>query len=107
MDLTGRVAVVTGASRGLGRAIALRLPDAGAAVVVAARTAADLEVLVAEIHAAGGQALAVVADVSDESQAERLIARAAEAFDHLIDILVNNPGSTFLAAIAHIDTGAW
>ena len=107
MELAGQVAVVTGAGRGLGRAIALRLAQAGATVVVAARTAADLDALVADIERAGGHALAVVADVSDEAQAERLIATAAAAYANQIDLLVNNAGWTFRGAITEIDTENW
>jgi NAD(P)-dependent dehydrogenase (short-subunit alcohol dehydrogenase family) len=107
MDLSGQVAIVTGAGRGLGRAIAVRLAQAGAAVVVAARTAADLDSLVAEIESAGGRALACVADVSDESQAQRVVATAAAAFGNQIDVLVNNAGWTFRGAIADIDTANW
>ncbi|MCA1644714.1 MAG: SDR family oxidoreductase [Chloroflexi bacterium] len=107
MDLADQVAIVTGAGRGLGRAIALRLAQAGAALVVAARTAADLDSLVAEIAAARGRAIAVVADVSVDADAQRLVDTAAAAFDRHIDVLVNNAGWTFRGAVTDIGTADW
>ncbi len=94
MLLEGKVAVVTGASRGIGRAIAETLAAEGATVVVnyQANTAAA-EAVVAGIRERGGQALAVAADVSDMAAAEGLIRAALEAYDH-IDIVVNNAGTT-------------
>ncbi len=91
--LTGKVAVITGASRGIGKAVALELAAQGALIVASARNAGLLEALVAEIAAAGGQAVAVVSDVSSADDADRLVARAVEAFGRL-DILVNNAGIT-------------
>jgi 3-oxoacyl-[acyl-carrier protein] reductase len=106
MDLSGQVALVTGAGRGLGRAIALRLSRAGAAVVVVARTASDLESLVAEITASGGRANAVIADVSVDADARRMV-DAAAAFGGHIDLLVNNAGWTFRGAVTDIGTADW
>ena len=89
-ELAGRVAVVTGSARNIGRAIALQLAHAGAAVVVSARSAAaEAEAVVREIADAGGRAVAQVADVTEPGDVERLIGRAVEAFGRL-DILVNN-----------------
>ena len=94
MLLEGKVAVVTGASRGIGRAIAETLAAEGATVVVNYQSnAAAAEAVVAGIHARGGQALAVAADVSDMAAAEGLVRAALEAYDH-IDIVVNNAGTT-------------
>ncbi|MGQ9926253.1 MAG: 3-oxoacyl-[acyl-carrier-protein] reductase [Chloroflexaceae bacterium] len=94
IDLAGRVAVVTGASRGIGRAIAVTLATAGAAVIVNYRdNAAAAEATVAAIDAAGGQARAVQADVSQAGAADLLIKNALDGFGRL-DILVNNAGIT-------------
>jgi len=90
--LEGRVALVTGSSRGLGRAIALRLAARGATVVAAARGDHAAGV-VEEIRAAGGQAEIASADVTDEAAVAALVARALERFGR-IDILVNNAGIT-------------
>ena len=94
MDLRGKVAVVTGASRGIGRAIALELAGLGASVVVNYRSNADAATEVVEaIEAKGGQAIAVQADVGDFEQAARLIKTATESLGR-VDILVNNAGTT-------------
>ena len=92
--LKDQVAIVTGASRGIGRAIALQLASQGAKVVVnyaSSSTAADE--VVAEITAAGGEAIAVQADVSQENQVDTLIKTTLEKFQR-VDILVNNAGIT-------------
>ncbi|MBD2252587.1 3-oxoacyl-[acyl-carrier-protein] reductase [Nostoc parmelioides] len=93
-NLRGQVAVVTGASRGIGRAIALELANYGATVVVnyaSSSTAADE--VVAEITGAGGEAVALKADVSQVDQVDNLINAAIDKFKR-IDILVNNAGIT-------------
>lgn len=87
----GRIALITGASRGLGRAIALRLAGDGARVVVNyARSASQAEELVERIRHDGGQAVALQADVTDEAQVRRLVERAAAHFGSDIEIVVNN-----------------
>ncbi|MEN8688125.1 MAG: 3-oxoacyl-[acyl-carrier-protein] reductase [Desulfuromonadales bacterium] len=91
--LSEKVAVVTGASRGIGRAIALALVAQGAKVVASARNAQALDDLVAEIETQGGEATAVAGDVALESDAARLIEQAVAAYGQ-IDILVNNAGIT-------------
>jgi 3-oxoacyl-[acyl-carrier protein] reductase len=89
-ELTGRVAIVTGAGRNIGRAIALELAAGGAAIVVNGRgNRANIEAVVGEIGARGGKALAVIADVTNEDAVERMAAAAIEHFGR-IDILVNN-----------------
>jgi 3-oxoacyl-[acyl-carrier protein] reductase len=89
-ELAGRVALVTGAGRNIGRAIALALADAGAAVVLNARQARDeIEAVRAEVEARGGRALAAIADVTDEDAVARMVAAAGDAFGRL-DVLVNN-----------------
>jgi NAD(P)-dependent dehydrogenase (short-subunit alcohol dehydrogenase family) len=90
-DLTGQVALVTGASSGLGRRFAEVLAAAGASVVVAGRRVDRLEELVAEIVARGGKAAAVTVDVSDVASLAEAVARAEAAFGTLT-ILVNNAG---------------
>ncbi len=89
--LDGQVAVVTGGGTGIGRGVAAALAQAGARVVVCGRRAEPLTEVVEAIRAAGGEALAVTADVSDEADAEALITAALERFGPL-DILVNNAG---------------
>ena len=98
-DLTGRVAVVTGASRGIGKALALRLARDGAAVSVAAKSEQSTDRLPGSIHetaeeirAAGGRALAVATDVRDEDAVRNLIERTVSEFGR-IDILINNAGA--------------
>ena len=94
MLLEGKIAIVTGASRGIGRAIAEMLAAEGATVVVNYQSNAEAaEAVVSAITAAGGRALAVRADVSDTAAAEGLIKAAIDAFGH-IDIVVNNAGTT-------------
>jgi 7-alpha-hydroxysteroid dehydrogenase len=91
--LTDKVAVVSGAGKGIGRGIALGFAEAGAHVVCAARTAADIESVAAEVKALGRRAIAVPTDVMQSDQLERLIAVTAEEFGR-IDVLVNNAGGT-------------
>jgi 3-oxoacyl-[acyl-carrier protein] reductase len=92
-SLEGKIAIVTGASRGIGRAIALRLAEDGATLVLAARTAADLEKVAAKITAAGGKATCVPGDLRD-ADAPAALVKAAIAAHGAIDILVNNAGAT-------------
>lgn len=88
-----KVAVVTGASRGIGRSIALALAGEGAKIVASARNSAELEKLVAEISEKGGEAIAVAGDVAVTADADRLVESAVVAYGRL-DILVNNAGIT-------------
>lgn len=90
-SLKGKVAIVTGASRGLGKSIALGYAKAGAEVVVAARNKESLEELVACIEQDGGSALAVQCDISKEEDLLNLVAKTIERYSR-IDILVNNAG---------------
>ncbi|HSE03256.1 MAG TPA: 3-oxoacyl-[acyl-carrier-protein] reductase [Methylomirabilota bacterium] len=91
--LAGKVAVVTGGSRGIGLAIARLLAEDGASVVVSGRDAARLDAAVKELEALGAPALAVVADASKREDADRLVDAARERFGR-IDVLVNNAGIT-------------
>jgi 3-oxoacyl-[acyl-carrier protein] reductase len=92
LDLSGRVAIVTGASRGIGRAVARTLAAAGAAVVAGAR-GDHAAAVVEEISASGGQAIAVALDVTDDATIAAALAQATAAFGK-VDILVNNAGIT-------------
>src|SRR5688572_9149337 len=91
MRLGGQVAVVTGAGRGIGRAIAIALAKEGAEVVVCARTTSDIEAVVTEIQRGGGTGLAITADVTKAYDVDALVTRTKTELGH-IDILVNNAG---------------
>ena len=108
MKLEGRVALVTGASQGIGHACALALAREGASVAVAARNRQKLEELVAEIAAAGGKSAAfvVVMDVSDEAQVKSGIKSALGQFGK-IDILVNNAGITRDQLVMRMKRADW
>ncbi|MCA9985651.1 MAG: SDR family oxidoreductase [Anaerolineales bacterium] len=107
LTLSGKVALVTGASRGIGRAIARGYAAAGAAVGCAARDEAGLASLVAEIEAAGGRAVALPTDVTDEKAVNRMVTGAVDAFGGL-DILVANAGVNLSRAdVADSDTATW
>jgi hypothetical protein len=93
MRLNGRVAVVTGAGRGLGEAIALRFAAEGAAVALNDMDATTAAATVAQIEKQGGRATAVIGSVTDEANVQALIERAVQAFGG-VDILVNNAGIT-------------
>ena len=98
-----RVAVVTGASSGIGEATAVALADAGFGVVLAARRSDRIEALASRI---GGDALAVTCDVSDDAAAHSLIDRAKSELGR-VDVLVNNAGVMLLGPIAGADTEEW
>lgn len=101
--LTGKVAVVSGASKGIGAAIAEKLAENGAAVIVNYATSADhAEAVVQRIKARGGKAKAVRADVSNPAEAKQLVAAALSEFGRL-DILVNNAGVYEFRSIPEID----
>lgn len=91
MKLSGQVGIVTGAGRGIGTALALALAREGMAVVVTSRSGDQLDDVVARIEANGGRAIAVVADVADAADVQRVVARAGEDLGP-IDLLVNNAG---------------
>jgi len=104
--LTGTVALVTGASSGIGAATARRLADHGAAVALVARRTARLVDLAAEIDKAGGTTLVVEADITDRTQAEAAVQQTVERFGRL-DTLVNNAGLMLLGPIAGADPEDW
>ncbi len=106
-ELDGRVALVTGAGRNIGRAIALDLAAAGAAVVVNARSnQAEADAVAKEIVAAGGKAIAHLADVIDPSAVERLVKTATDRFGRL-DLLVNNAALRGEVPFAELDYATW
>ncbi|HRA69150.1 MAG TPA: SDR family NAD(P)-dependent oxidoreductase, partial [Caldilinea sp.] len=88
-DLTGKVAIVTGASRGIGEAIAVALAEAGAQVVVASRKQENVEAVAARIRASGGVATALAAHTGDPAAVEALVSSTLERYGG-VDILVNN-----------------
>jgi 3-oxoacyl-[acyl-carrier protein] reductase len=106
MSLSGRVAFVTGASQGIGRACALKLATEGATVAVAARNQDKLTELVNEITASGGKAAAFALDVTDEEQVKSAIKAAIAQFGK-IDILVNNAGITRDQLVLRMKRADW
>jgi NAD(P)-dependent dehydrogenase (short-subunit alcohol dehydrogenase family) len=106
-DLTGKVAVVTGASRGIGAAIAEAFSGAGARVVLASRKLEDLETVAERLRAAGGEALAVACHTGRAAEVEALAARAEEAFGG-IDVLVNNAATNpHFGPLLTVDEAQW
>jgi 3-oxoacyl-[acyl-carrier protein] reductase len=106
-ELQGRVALVTGASRGIGRAIAVELAKSGVAVVVNyLHRSADAEAVAAEIRALGRSSLCVQADVSIAADVERLVAAAWQQFGH-IDIVVNNAGIARVQPMDEVTEKDW
>jgi 3-oxoacyl-[acyl-carrier protein] reductase len=106
-ELQGSVALVTGAARNIGREIALALAQAGAAVVVNAKSSgADASAVAAEIEANGGRATAILADVSDPDDVERMVAETVARFGRL-DILVNNAALRDEAPFAELTLARW
>lgn len=101
-DLDGKVAVVTGASSGIGEATAKSLSEEGADVVLAARREEELRELADQIETEGGDTLVVPTDVTDEADIQELVDRAVEEFDRL-DILVNNAGVMLLEEVEDAD----
>jgi len=105
--LAGKIAIVTGASSGIGRATALLFAGQGARVVVAGRRSAALDSLVAEIGEAGGDAKALAGDVREEGHAQSLVALAVEAYGGL-DVAFNNAGSVGeMGGVAELTLAAW
>lgn len=106
VDLTGRTAIVTGASRGIGRAIAMRLATSGAKVACVARTVEKLQETADAISAAGGQAEVHPCDVTDSAAVSKLVEELAEKWGG-IDILVNNAGITKDTLIPRMSDEDW
>jgi NAD(P)-dependent dehydrogenase (short-subunit alcohol dehydrogenase family) len=105
-ELDGRIALVTGGGRGIGRAIALALAGTGAAVAVTGRDLARLDAVRAEIAAQGGRAIALRCDVTDSAEIEAAFGAARRALGP-IDILINNAGITASVKFAEMDDATW
>ncbi len=105
-QLTGKAAIVTGGSKGIGKAIARAFLDAGADVIIAARNQSDLHAATGELAAGGGRIESIRADVSREVDVKRIFARASDLFGR-VDILVNNAGFGVVAPLREMDTAVW
>jgi short-subunit dehydrogenase len=102
MDIKDKVVLITGASEGIGLATARRFAEAGAKLSLVARSADKLEVLADELEAAGAEAIAVPADVSDAQQAYEIVEKTAQHFGGL-DVLINNAGQAAVGMVADIN----
>ena len=105
-DLSGKIAIVTGGSRGLGFQMASALAEAGAALALTARKADELEQAAAQLRERGFRALAVPGDVARPEDAEAVVARALAEYAR-VDILVNNAGATWGAEVLDMPLDAW
>jgi NAD(P)-dependent dehydrogenase (short-subunit alcohol dehydrogenase family) len=106
MQLANQIALVTGGGRGIGRAIALAFAEEGAEVVVAARTAAEIEAVAEEVRQRGRRALAVPTDVTDEASVNALIDRTVQEFGRL-ELLVNNAGWGIFKRVVDLTAAEW
>ncbi|NIQ39898.1 MAG: glucose 1-dehydrogenase [Proteobacteria bacterium] len=104
--LDGKVAIVTGGGKGIGRAIALGLSSAGTKMVIASRTQTELESVAQEIRKEGGEAFPLVTDITDNQQLQRLVDTTMDKFKR-IDILVNNAARSFLKPLMDLREDGW
>ena len=105
--LTGIVAIITGASRGLGRAVALRFAREGARLTICSRAPEEVEIVAKDVRRLGGEVLALKADVSQERDVDRLVAMTHKTFGR-IDVLINNAGTlTPRASIDQVKVTDW
>lgn len=102
-SIEGKVTLITGASRGIGRAIALCFAKNKSRVVISGRTKKELEELAGQIKKEGGEALAITADMADEKQIKNLVAKTLEQFG-AIDIVINNAGLGIWSPVAEMKT---
>ena len=105
-DLSGKVAIITGSGRGIGRAVTLELANCGVKVVLASRTAAELSAVVEEIKAGGGEAVAQPTDLMSSEQIGTLVETAVSAYGR-IDILINNAARSFLRPLMDLREDGW
>jgi len=105
-DLTGKVAIVTGAGRGLGKTLALGLAQHGADVVAVSRTLGEVEKTAAEAIAVGRKALALKVDTSVKADVDRMVAKTVEAWGH-VDVLVNNAGIDIIKPAVDYTEAEW
>ena len=105
-SLEGKVAIVTGGSRGIGRSIALGFAEAGADVVVASRTVAELEKVAQEIEGLGRRALAIPTNVGVKAEVDNMVAKTLERFD-TVDILVNNAAMNIMRPLIELREDGW
>jgi NAD(P)-dependent dehydrogenase (short-subunit alcohol dehydrogenase family) len=105
-DFNGKVAIVTGGGRGIGRAIALAFAGAGASVVVCSRTRNEVEAVAMEIGQLGSKALPLVVDLTSSMQLENLVDATMQEFGH-IDILVNNSARSYMRSLLDLREDGW
>jgi len=106
LDFTGKTVIVTGAGKGIGAAIALEFADAGANVVVAARTKGDLDKIVDKIQAMGRKGLAVPTDMTNKEAIDNMVQAAVKEFGK-IDVLINNAGNSPMKNVLNVTEEDW
>lgn len=106
LQLKNRVALVTGGSQGIGKAVAMKFAEEGATVVIAARGQALLDEVAAQIRAAGGKVTAIAADVSQDAECTRLVQEVLKAHGRL-DILINNAGTSATGEFESVTDDKW